>query len=121
LGSLTGQRILILEDEYFIASDMKRALEAHGAEVVGPVGTLDEALRLFVSDHIDRALIDVNLEGADSYPLVDAFMARSVPFLFLTGYDEWALPARYRACPRLSKPCPADRVVEALAALPDQQ
>jgi DNA-binding NarL/FixJ family response regulator len=120
LGLLTGQRILILEDEYFIASDMKRALKAHGAEVVGPVGSLDEALRLFLSEHIDRALIDVNLEGANSYPLVDALMAKSVPFLFLTGYDDWALPERYRACPRLSKPCPVDTVVEALAAVQER-
>lgn len=116
---LTGRRILILEDEYFIAADLKQALETVGAETVGPVGSVEAALRMVVSEKIDAALIDVNLDGAESYPLVDALVGQSVPFLFLTGYDDWALPERYRAYPRLSKPSPVDAVVDALSKLID--
>lgn len=101
---LAGKRILIVEDEYFIASDLKRALAGHDAEVVGPVGDLDGALALLNKGPLDAAVLDVNLEGAFSYPVADELKAASVPYVFLTGYDAWALPDEHRDSPRLAKP-----------------
>ena len=36
--ALAGKRVLVVKDEYFIASDLKRTLKKEGAVVVGPVG-----------------------------------------------------------------------------------
>ena len=72
---------------------------------------------MIISNEIDAAVLDINLVGAESYPLVEALIGQLVPFLFLTGYDEWALPQRYRAHPRLSKPAPVETVVAALSRL----
>src|SRR3712207_157022 len=47
---LTGCRVLLVEDEYFLADDLCRALERCGAEVIGPVPTLDRALPLAETD-----------------------------------------------------------------------
>jgi DNA-binding NarL/FixJ family response regulator len=41
---LTGQRILIAEDEGLIALELERMLETFGCEVVGPVSSVREVL-----------------------------------------------------------------------------
>lgn len=41
---LAAKRILVVEDEYFIARDLERALRAADAIVVGPVATLEQGL-----------------------------------------------------------------------------
>ena len=117
MARLSGRRVLVVEDEYFIAADLKRAFGEAGAEIIGPVNDLDAALRMIVSEQIDVAVLDIHLEGAESYPVVDALIDQAVPFLFLTGYDGWALPQRYRAHPRLSKPIPAETIVDTLSKL----
>ena len=113
---LTGKRVLIVEDEYFIAADLKRALAEAGAIVVGPAGTLASAQAL-VDDDIDLALLDVNLDGEHSYPLANRLHERAVPFAFLTGYDQWALPPAYRDVPRLDKPFDLAHLIRQLTAI----
>ena len=113
---LTGKRILIVEDEYFIATDLKRALAEAGAIVVGPAGTLASAQAL-VEEDIDLALLDVNLDGEHSYPLANRLRERAVPFAFLTGYDRWALPPAYRDVPRLDKPFDLPQLIRQLTAI----
>lgn len=116
-GQLAGKRILVVEDEYFIASDLQRALRAEGAEVVGPVGNLGQALRLAEDEAIDAAILDINLEGTMAFPVAERLTAGQVPFMFLTGYDDWSLPPDYEEALRLSKPFSAPRVVDALSQL----
>ena len=116
-GLLSGRRILVVEDEYYIAADLKRALEEEAAIVVGPTGALAVALDLAGSGALDAANLDVNLEGEHVYPVADRLSSEAVPYLFLTGYDEWAMPERFRAAPRLAKPVPAAEVVDAARAL----
>jgi DNA-binding response OmpR family regulator len=114
---LAGCRILVVEDEYYIAADLKRALEDVEAIVVGPTGVLDRALDLAGTPSLDAAILDVDLRGIQVYPVADRLSGDAVPFLFLTGYDEWAMPERFRATLRLAKPIPAAAVVRAAQAL----
>ena len=116
-GTCKAKRILVVEDEWFIAGDLRRALAAAGAHVVGPVGTLAAGLALADATPLDAAVLDINLGGEPSFPIADRLAARGVPFLFLTGYDDWALPPSYRAAERLTKPCAAEDVVARLADL----
>ena len=44
--TLAGRRVLLVEDDYFIAIDLKSGFEAGGAEVLGPVPSVGEALAL---------------------------------------------------------------------------
>ena len=113
---LAGKRILVVEDEYFIASDLARALDKAGAVAVGPVGDVRGGMALLDSG-VDAAILDVNLIGARSYSLADALAARHVPFLFVTGYDDWALPDAYRAVPRLAKPFQVGAVIDRIEQL----
>jgi CheY-like chemotaxis protein len=114
---LAGKQILVVEDEYFIASDLKRALEAQGATIVGPVASLGKALDLIARQAIDAAILDVNLEGAHSFPVADQLRENGVPYMFVTGYDEWALPEKYRQVPRVAKPFRVSVMLRALSDL----
>ena len=116
----SGKHILVVEDEYFIAADLRRALITAGATVVGPTGNLTEGLSLINDAPIDAALLDVNLEGDFSYPIADALAARGVPFLFLTGYDDWSLPEAYRSIQRIAKPFPIDTLMTAAGRLVEE-
>ena len=85
---LSGRRVLVVEDEYFLADDIVQILKEMGARIVGPVGELEEATKLVNGDiAIDAAVVDVNLRSELAFPLARILRARKVPFVFTTGYD----------------------------------
>lgn len=110
-------RVLVVEDEYFIADDISRALIRHGAEVVGPVPTVEEARALLASHALDLAVLDINLRGELVYSLVDELNRRGVPMVFATGYDTAAIPAEHGAIPAWSKPFDYEALADLLPAL----
>ena len=75
-----------------------------GCAVVGPAGSVNQALAMIGAEAIDVAVLDVNLNGQLSYPIADALTARGVPFVFVTGYDKDRMLEGYRTCPVLQKP-----------------
>ncbi|MBC9033815.1 response regulator [Sphingomonas sp. JC676] len=99
-----GRRVLVVEDEMTIALVIEEALSDLGVQVVGPASRLDMALRLAREERIDAAILDVNIRGGNSYPIADILTERGIPFLFCSGYGEWALEERHRERPRLTKP-----------------
>ncbi len=114
-GMLTGRRLLVVEDEYFLAEDIVRGLEDRGAQVVGPVGTIDDALDLIEgTGHLDGAVLDLNLRGEMAFPVADALAERGVPFVFATGYDSAVIPPRYKGVTRCEKPIDAPKIARAL-------
>jgi len=113
--SLAGRRVLLVEDEYFIVHDMVRSFEASGAEVIGPAGTLEDALGLvYNNSHIDGAVLDINLHGEVVYPVADELAERGVPFVFATGYDKLVVPGRHSAIKHCEKPVAPETIAAAL-------
>lgn len=105
LSSLNGRRVLVVEDEYLLAEDLRAALERQGAEVMGPVATVAGALDLLRRGPAPViAILDINLQGEMVYPVADALRARGIPFIFATGYDAQAIPPAYAGVPRAEKP-----------------
>ncbi len=103
--AVSGRRVLIVEDEYFLADELHRALTAAGADVLGPVPSVEAALELLKGGRMpEAAILDVNLGGVLAFPVADALAERGVPFVFTTGYDQAALPERHAAVHRLEKP-----------------
>ena len=102
---LEGRRVLVVEDEYLLAEDLHEELERQGAEVLGPVASVAEALELLRQGPAPHmAILDINLGGEMAYPVADALLARGIPFLFATGYDAWSIPEAYADVPRMEKP-----------------
>jgi len=117
-AGLSGCRILIVEDEYFLADDMVRVLSSSGAEIVGPIGEADEALAaLDGSTPIDCAILDINIRGEMVYPVASALRSRNIPFVFATGYDQAAIPAEFEDIPRWEKPFDPAALAGALPSL----
>lgn len=115
---LEGRRILVVEDEYFLADDVRDALTEAGAEVLGPVPSVEEASALIArEERIDAAVLDVNLRGELVFPVADALRERGVPFAFATGYDRWAIPDRFADALRVEKPLQARCIADALGPL----
>lgn len=76
-GSLHGARILVVEDEPFIAFDLKMAIEEAGASAIGPAATIAEALELIAAEFPDGAILDVNLPDGTIAAVLDALGGRA--------------------------------------------
>ena len=114
---LAGCRVLLIEDEYFIADDMRDALEGAGARVIGPIATLSEALHQVAEDGFDLAIVDINLRDEMSYSVADALKAEKLPFLFATGYEANVIPERFAGTVRCEKPYVLSDVLMSLKRL----
>jgi CheY-like chemotaxis protein len=111
---LSGKSILVVEDEPIVAMMLEEWLEDLGARVVGPAGTVAEALALVDSTHIDVALLDVNLGNERSGAVADRLRERGVPFVFATGYAHTGDDPDFGA-EVLMKPYGVEQVEAALA------
>jgi len=101
---LNGKRILVVEDEFLIAMEVEDLLRALGAEVVGPFGRLEPALKAVKEEELHGAVLDVRLDGETSEQVVAVLVSRGVPVLLTTGYERDQLPQALRSLPRLRKP-----------------
>jgi CheY-like chemotaxis protein len=100
---LQGWRVLVVEDEPLEALDYCDRLAEAGAEVVGPFGSVSEALDVVGRETVDVALLDYALADQNSEKLQDALATRQIPFVVLTGYPR-VLVRRDQRQKVLSKP-----------------
>ena len=68
-SAVAGLKVLVVEDEYYIALSIEMFLEDLGCEVLGPVATIEEALAIVRSEGLDGVLLDANLKGTSSTPV----------------------------------------------------
>lgn len=116
--SLDNCRILVVEDEYMLADELRAELSEANAVVLGPVGTVEDALELIRSEpHIDGAIIDVNLRGENAYPVAEKLMERNVSFVFATGYDASVIPNRFTDVVRCEKPINIRKVARTIGRI----
>jgi CheY-like chemotaxis protein len=112
---IAGRRVLVAEDEFLLARDMADAFAKLGVETIGPAGTVKRALALVEhGGHLDGAVLDIRLHGEMVFSVAEALRARGVPFVFTTGYNERAVPDRYKDVARFEKPFNPAQVARAL-------
>lgn len=116
---LSGRRILVVEDEMLVLLNIEYLLADLGCESVTAAATVDQALVLVEAQVFDAAVLDVNLNGDESYPVADALGARGVPFAFSTGYSGEGMRDGYCERPVLRKPYKQDELVQLLTRLLD--
>jgi CheY-like chemotaxis protein len=99
-------RLLLVDDDPILALLIADWLSESGCEVVGPARNVGAALALVESEGaaLDGALLDVALDGEDSYPVADALALTGIPYAFVTGHGLGALAPGYCEAPTLTKP-----------------
>jgi CheY-like chemotaxis protein len=104
-AGLSGLRLIVVEDEAIVAMLLEDMLEDLGCKVVDWAGTVPAALALAEVAEIDGALLDVNVGGTMVYPVAETLAARSIPFVFVTGYgSSHAAAGRFPNAVVLKKP-----------------
>jgi DNA-binding response OmpR family regulator len=116
LMKLEGLTILAVEDEPVISLVLEDLLESCGARPL-VAETIDHAEALLDTMVIDAAILDVNLQGRDSYPLAALLTERGLPFIFATGYGDALHPGRFAGVPTTAKPYNLGDLEAAFAAL----
>jgi DNA-binding response OmpR family regulator len=111
------RRILVVEDDFLVATLLAEILESVGWQVVGPVTHLDKALDAVEGEGVDAAVLDVDLGGQNVYPVAEALHARRVPFVFVTGCGRETLPVLFRGRPHLGKPFAPRELIGTVARL----
>jgi DNA-binding response OmpR family regulator len=114
-ADLTGHRILVVEDEYYLSVETTLALQEAGAEVLGPCPSEEAARKEMESRSPSGAVVDINLGSGPSFALAKTLQARGIPFIFVTGYDEAAIPPGFEGVTRLQKPISCRQIVGSLA------
>jgi CheY-like chemotaxis protein len=98
-------RILVVEDEALVAMLIEDELFELGFDVVGPAATVGHALALCHDERIDGAVLDVNLGGGQrSDSIADFLLSKHIPFVFVTGYGDAGVSARFADKAVLQKP-----------------
>jgi CheY-like chemotaxis protein len=108
--SSTTRRVLVVEDEYLIRMLLEDMLDELGYGVAAAVGTISEARQFATDGEFNAAILDVNLDGQQIYPVAEILAKRGLPFVFVTGYGERSLPDPYRDRPALQKPFQAEQL-----------
>jgi CheY-like chemotaxis protein len=110
--------VLIVEDEPFVALDLATAVEEARGKVIGPAGSVHEALVLMEQHLVQAAVLDMNLSDRDVIPVAELLIEGGVPVIFYSGL---ALPAalreRYPSAAVFKKPTPPVQLLNKLVAL----
>nr|WP_314255883.1 response regulator [uncultured Devosia sp.] len=110
-----GRRVLVVEDDYLIVAGLIETLQSMGAEVIGPISNVDQALKsMEIIPPIAGAVLDVSVQGVPVFPVADALAQRNIPFVFSTGYDRESIPPEHSDVPLFQKPAADHEVVDDL-------
>ncbi len=97
-------RILIVEDETFIAVMLADMLEELGYDVAASASQISQAKDFLAAEKVDLALLDVNLGNEKIDSVADLLAERACPFIFTTGYGRAGIPVAHATRSVLQKP-----------------
>src|SRR5690348_18349624 len=96
--------LMIVEDEYLIRLLLEDMVAELGCTVGVVAANIAEGKAAAEKAEVDLAILDVNIDGEQVFPVADILKSRGIPFIFITGYGIRGLPDSYRQTPTLQKP-----------------
>lgn len=97
-------RVLLVEDEMLVSMLIEDMLDELGYEITGPVARLENAVSAAQEEQLVAAVLDLNLNGRNTYSVAETLQKRGIPFIFATGYGVSVLSERFQHVPTLQKP-----------------
>jgi|SRR5579871_5140552 len=92
-------RILVVEDDFLVASDIEMALQGEGFAVAGVAASADEAIAMAKSNSPDLAIVDIRLygprDGVDA--AIVMFRDHGIRCVFATAHADETIRARAAA------------------------
>lgn len=111
---LAGERVLVVEDEMFVAQDIAYGVQDAGGAVIGPVPTVEEAMEL-MEEGPTGAILDVNLLDGDVTPVLERLVRLGVPAVVNTGTARpWEMESEFPSVPVFTKPTDPEVLADAL-------
>lgn len=87
VSRMTNRRIIVVEDEVFVAMAIEDALVSAGATVIGPAMSVTSGLELLDSEtKLDGAILDINVDNELVFPIAERLRDQGVPIIFHTAY-----------------------------------
>jgi len=118
---LANAQVLVVEDEFLIATAVEDMLREAGVQKVISVLNFEDAQVALARDPpVDLAVFDIKLDRSQEAGLVLAEIAlkRAIPFIFATGYNsDVTLPERFAGIPVVSKPYIPKDLIDTLHAV----
>jgi CheY-like chemotaxis protein len=111
-----GTRVLVVEDQPFVALAVTDMVSALGGVVSAIASTVEEALTAVACADFTLALLDIDLDGRRSDPVAAAIAASGKPFLLTTGFIGRSI-AGFETAPLLHKPYLQSQLASELIAL----
>jgi CheY-like chemotaxis protein len=113
--ALAGKHILIVEDDFVAAEDMRHAVESADGGVLGPALSAEHALWWIERHQPDCGILDVGIGPLTTTPVAQRLNELNVPFVVATGISRELLPPHLRAAHYLAKPFARAELVENVA------
>src|SRR4051812_25875246 len=104
MSSISGKRVLVVEDDFVLAINLVEHLEHEGCRVVRRVASVEGAVSCIIEDMPDIAILDIDLGDETSKLIADELSAAGVPFVFLSGHGRDAVPEEHSAREFIEKP-----------------
>ena len=90
---LSGLCVLIVDDSFHVALEVKGLLESWGADILGPAATIAEAEHMVSERNPNVAIVDITLRGGEqSHSLIDRLCDKGVRVVVATGDADVSLP-----------------------------
>ena len=96
--------VLVVEDDWLIAEDLKGTLEELGCKVLGPAASCAAAIDIIQRERADLAYVDTQLGSETCEPVLKECDRRRIKVVISTGHFANELPAYAVGFPILSKP-----------------
>ena len=117
-GPLKGARVLVVEDDFFIGTELAAILSDAGADVLGPTQTIADALQVAGAARISAAIVDIRLGSETVEPVARRLAERRIPFLFYTGQARLdPVRAEWPHCRVIAKPALPETIIAAVASI----
>ena len=114
---LDGSKILVAEDEPFLAFDIMALLLKAGAEVLGPALSVERALELANRGQLHCGVLDVMLRDGPVFPAAHVLKQKGAGIVFYTGQrDPELLKQEWPDAVILIKPALPDFLIQAVIA-----